>query len=141
MSPEYAPFDGLAHYPRSISAGSGFSRFPSAPRAPCARAGYHRGDPRPDPALDPTIFSATIVNYTREPVRRIDFDVSISRRICRRADRALSNADQYRAPYDLRKRVKDRLHQAGIAIPVPRQAVAERAEGPAMRGGTSGESQ
>jgi small-conductance mechanosensitive channel len=38
---------------------------------------------------------------------------------------------QYRAPYDLKKLVKDKLHAGGILIPVNRQAVAERPEGPA----------
>lgn len=43
----------------------------------------------------------------------------------------VNNADQYRAPYDLKGIVAQKLHDAGILIPVPRQAVAERAEGEA----------
>jgi small conductance mechanosensitive channel len=125
-----------------------------------------------------TIFSATIVNYSREPTRRIDFDVPVdylndietAERIIVAAlasdPRVLkapapvsgvrsideyavtliarchvNNADQYRAPFELRKLVKDRLHEAGIAIPVARQAVAERAEGVAKKRATSRESE
>ncbi|HEX4535278.1 MAG TPA: mechanosensitive ion channel domain-containing protein [Rhizomicrobium sp.] len=43
----------------------------------------------------------------------------------------VNNADQYRAPYDLKGVVNDALHAAGILLPVTRQAVAERAEGAA----------
>jgi small conductance mechanosensitive channel len=125
-----------------------------------------------------TIFSATIANYTREPMRRIDFDVPVDttndigavERIIVEAlasdDRVLKNpppvsgvrkideytvvliarawvasADQFRAPYDLRKTVKDRLLAEGIAIPVTRQAVAERAEGAPQKPAASADSQ
>jgi small conductance mechanosensitive channel len=123
-----------------------------------------------------TIFSATIINYSREPIRRIDFDVPVdyvndiekAERIIVEAltsdSRVLktpppisgvrsideysitliarchvANADQFRAPYDLKKLVKDHLHAAGIAIAVTRQATAERDEGAAKS--ASGESQ
>ncbi|HSZ73487.1 MAG TPA: mechanosensitive ion channel family protein, partial [Rhizomicrobium sp.] len=42
----------------------------------------------------------------------------------------VKNSDQYRAPFDLKKIVNDKLRVAKILIPVPRQAVAERIESP-----------
>lgn len=111
------------------------------------------------------IFSGTIINYTREPVRRIDFPVSIDYAnaisdaehlildALHRDVRVLKtpaptvlvdglkeyavnliarcwvrNADHDAALSDLQKSVKDRLHAAGVAIPVPRQATAARDE-------------
>jgi small conductance mechanosensitive channel len=111
------------------------------------------------------IFSGTIVNYTREAVRRIDFPVSIDYtnaigdaenlifEVLHRDVRVLKtpapavlvdslkeyavnliarcwvrNADHDSALSDLQKAVKNRLHAAGVAIPVPRQATAARDE-------------
>ncbi len=122
-----------------------------------------------------TIFSATIANYTRETMRRIDIkmpidyvnDIGAAERLIVAAlasdERVLKmpppvsgvdhideysvvliarcwvkSADQFRAPYDLRKLVKDKLHAAGIAIPVTRQAVAERGEPGVSKAGEAG---
>jgi small conductance mechanosensitive channel len=40
----------------------------------------------------------------------------------------VNSADQFRIPYDLKKLVTEKLDEAGILIPVTRQAVAERDE-------------